>query len=172
MRPEKKDNFRRRKRKHQATFIGHVMKRNQLENLVTAWKMEGKKDRGRPTQKMLDTPVQWVSTETMGLLLRTMIAHASPPGTWEEMNETDVEPNGREGTAFVRDTAIQKWIGSIDYWVDVVCKFPTRVLCYWFVVDLLAYCMLSLTRFVRISHWGGRGLGTAHVAHGSEVVLL
>lgn len=45
--------------RRQARFFGHVMRRQQLENLVTTGKMEGKRGRGRPRVKFLDRLTKW-----------------------------------------------------------------------------------------------------------------
>ncbi|GFN98551.1 hypothetical protein PoB_002505700 [Plakobranchus ocellatus] len=42
------------KRKRQATFLGHVMRRGKLEHLVTTGKFEGKRSRGRQREKIMD----------------------------------------------------------------------------------------------------------------------
>ncbi|GFO37775.1 hypothetical protein PoB_006428000 [Plakobranchus ocellatus] len=41
-------------RKRQATFLGHVMRRGKLEHLVTTGKFEGKRSRGRQSEKIMD----------------------------------------------------------------------------------------------------------------------
>ncbi|GFO35583.1 endonuclease-reverse transcriptase [Plakobranchus ocellatus] len=41
-------------RKRQATFLGHVMRRGKLEHLVTTGKFEGKRNRGRQREKIMD----------------------------------------------------------------------------------------------------------------------
>ena len=42
-------------RKRQAVFFGHVMRRKELEHLVTTRKMDGKRSRGRQREKILDS---------------------------------------------------------------------------------------------------------------------
>ncbi|GFO34967.1 endonuclease-reverse transcriptase [Plakobranchus ocellatus] len=39
-------------RKRQATFLGHVMRREKLEHLETTEKLEGKRSRGRQREKI------------------------------------------------------------------------------------------------------------------------
>ncbi|GFO15757.1 hypothetical protein PoB_004226200 [Plakobranchus ocellatus] len=41
-------------RKRQATFLGHVMRREKLEHLVTTGKLEGKRSRGSQREKITD----------------------------------------------------------------------------------------------------------------------
>ncbi|GFO28844.1 hypothetical protein PoB_005534900 [Plakobranchus ocellatus] len=46
--------------KHQATFLGHVMRRGKLEHLVTTGKFEGKRIRGRQREKIMDGLATWL----------------------------------------------------------------------------------------------------------------
>ncbi|GFO37552.1 retrovirus-related pol polyprotein line-1 [Plakobranchus ocellatus] len=50
-------------RRRQAKFVGHIMRREGLENLVTTGRMEGKKSRGRQREKMLDGMTSWMGTK-------------------------------------------------------------------------------------------------------------
>ena len=77
-------------RKRQATFFGHVMRREALEHLVTTGMMEGKRGRGRQREKMTDGLTQWLGTEKATRTLATardrdlwrdMIANAIKHGT-------------------------------------------------------------------------------------------
>ncbi|GFS16713.1 retrovirus-related Pol polyprotein LINE-1 [Elysia marginata] len=77
-------------RKRQAKFVGHVRRRNQLEHLVTTGKFDGKRGRGRPREKMLDSLADWMNIEKPSEMIRKMscrdgwrslIAHASRHGT-------------------------------------------------------------------------------------------
>ena len=77
-------------RKRQAKFVGHVIRRNQLEHLVTTGKFDGKKGRGRPREKMLDSLADWMNIGKPSEMIREMscrvswrslIAHASRHGT-------------------------------------------------------------------------------------------
>ena len=43
-----------RRRKRQATLIGHVIRRDGLEHVVTTGMLEGKRVRGRQREKILD----------------------------------------------------------------------------------------------------------------------
>ncbi|GFO28947.1 UDP-glucuronosyltransferase 2a1-like [Plakobranchus ocellatus] len=56
-------------RKRQATFLGHVMRREKLEHLVTTGKLEGKRSRGRQREKITDGLATWLGsgrvTETL-----------------------------------------------------------------------------------------------------------
>ncbi|GFS08247.1 hypothetical protein ElyMa_006589900 [Elysia marginata] len=73
-----------------ATFLGHVMRREKLEHLITTGKLDGKRGRGKQREKMMDGLKRWLgsgsSTETMTAmghreLWRNMIADASKHGT-------------------------------------------------------------------------------------------
>ena len=77
-------------RKRQAKFVGQVIRRNQLEHLVTTGKFDGKRGRGRPREKMLDSLVDWMNIGKPSEMIREMscnvgwrslIAHASRHGT-------------------------------------------------------------------------------------------
>ncbi|GFR61012.1 endonuclease-reverse transcriptase [Elysia marginata] len=77
-------------RKRQATFLGHVMRREKLEHLITTGKLVGKRGRGKQGEKRLDGLKRCMgfgsSTETMTAmghreLWRNMIADASKHGT-------------------------------------------------------------------------------------------
>ncbi|GFR89436.1 hypothetical protein ElyMa_004278500 [Elysia marginata] len=59
-------------RKRQAKFVGHVIRRNQLEHLVTAGKFDGKRGRGRPREKMLDSLADWMNIEKPSEMIRKM----------------------------------------------------------------------------------------------------
>ncbi|GFR99125.1 hypothetical protein ElyMa_001036500 [Elysia marginata] len=76
--------------KRQATFVGHIMRREGLENLLTTGKLEGGRGKGRQREKMLDGLTSWMKAErVMELLLATrdrdvwkdMIANAMEQGT-------------------------------------------------------------------------------------------
>ncbi|GFR61997.1 endonuclease-reverse transcriptase [Elysia marginata] len=77
-------------RKRQATFLGHVMRREKLEHLITTGKLDGKRGRGKPREKMMDGLKRWLGsgslTETMTAmghreLWRNLISDASKHGT-------------------------------------------------------------------------------------------
>ena len=77
-------------RKRQAKFVGHVIRKNQLEILVTTGMLDGRRGRGRPREKMLDSLAEWMNIrKTSDMLRRTscregwrsMIAYASRHGT-------------------------------------------------------------------------------------------
>ncbi|GFS21880.1 eukaryotic translation initiation factor 3 subunit F [Elysia marginata] len=71
-------------RRRQAKFVGHIMRRKGLENLITTGRMEGKKSRGRKRDDFLDG-----DKESDGRLSETwdreswkdMIANARGQGT-------------------------------------------------------------------------------------------
>ncbi|GFN79596.1 hypothetical protein PoB_000610200 [Plakobranchus ocellatus] len=79
-------------RKRQATFFGHVMRREKLENLVTTGMFEGKRSRGKQREKLIEGLADWLkagkSLEAIELEAtkdrkkwRTMIANAVKQGT-------------------------------------------------------------------------------------------
>ncbi|GFO09658.1 endonuclease-reverse transcriptase, partial [Plakobranchus ocellatus] len=77
-------------RKRQAIFLGHVMRRGNLEHLVTTGKFEGKRSRGRQREKIMDGLATWLGPGTVSDILaavkdrdlwRDMIANAYKQGT-------------------------------------------------------------------------------------------
>ena len=77
-------------RKRRATFVGHIMRRGGIENIVTTGKIEGKRSRGRPREKIMDSLTKWfrltTPTEMMTYMgdrctWRNMIANAKRHGT-------------------------------------------------------------------------------------------
>jgi hypothetical protein len=46
-------------RKKQSGFIGHILRKGKLENIVTTGKINSRKDRGRQREKMLDSLTKW-----------------------------------------------------------------------------------------------------------------
>ncbi|GFO08669.1 endonuclease-reverse transcriptase [Plakobranchus ocellatus] len=77
-------------RRRQAKFVGHIMRREGLENLDTTGRMEGKKSRGRQREKMLDGMTSWMGTKRVTDILseswdreswKDMIANAKGQGT-------------------------------------------------------------------------------------------
>ncbi|GFN88941.1 endonuclease-reverse transcriptase [Plakobranchus ocellatus] len=77
-------------RKLQANFLGHVMRRGELEHLVTTGKFEGKRSRGRQREKIMDGLATWLGqgkvSDTLTAikdrdLWRDMSANAYKQGT-------------------------------------------------------------------------------------------
>ncbi|GFN93972.1 endonuclease-reverse transcriptase [Plakobranchus ocellatus] len=77
-------------RKRQATFFGHVMRREKLENLVTTGMLEGKCSRGKQREKLIEGLTDWLkagkSLEAIEATKdrkkwRIMIANAVKQGT-------------------------------------------------------------------------------------------
>ncbi|GFO31931.1 hypothetical protein PoB_005843600 [Plakobranchus ocellatus] len=77
-------------RKRQATFFGHVMRREKLENLVTTGMLEGNRSRGKQREKLIEGLADWLkagkSLEAIEATKdrkkwRTMIANAVKQGT-------------------------------------------------------------------------------------------
>jgi ribosomal 50S subunit-associated protein YjgA (DUF615 family) len=46
-------------RKTQLRFIGHILRKGKLENIVSVGKIRGRKDRGRQWENMLDSQTKW-----------------------------------------------------------------------------------------------------------------
>ena len=78
-------NLIKRIRIRQSRFFGHIMRREGLEHLVTTGKIQGRRDRGREREKMLDGLTSWfdkISTSELITctkqreLWRDMIAYA------------------------------------------------------------------------------------------------
>ena len=77
-------------RKQQATFFGHVMRKEGLEHFLTTGKLDRKRSKRRPREKMLDSLKSWLDAgrvTDMMLAARDrdvwngMIANATRPGT-------------------------------------------------------------------------------------------
>ena len=76
-------------RKTQATFFGHVMRRQNLEHLVTTGKIIGRRSRGRQREKITDCLSRWLGATSISVLqsvgnserFRNMIANAHRHGT-------------------------------------------------------------------------------------------
>ncbi|GFR72916.1 endonuclease-reverse transcriptase [Elysia marginata] len=66
-------------RKRQATFLGHVMRREKLEHLITTGKLDGKRGRGKQREKMMDGLKRWLgsgsSTETIETFSTRTVSH-------------------------------------------------------------------------------------------------
>ena len=69
-------------RKRQAKFVGHVIRRNQLdlEHLVTTGKFDGKRGKGRPREKMLDSLADWMNIGKPSEMIREMSCRSTPAG--------------------------------------------------------------------------------------------
>ena len=50
-------------RKRRAVFFGHVVRRKELEHLLTTRKTDGKRSRGRQREKILDSMTVWLQTD-------------------------------------------------------------------------------------------------------------
>ena len=79
-----------RVRTRQSRLFGHIMRRDGLESLVTMGKIQGKRDRGRQREKILDGLTSWHGKGSKTTLIqctrdremwRVMIANASRQGT-------------------------------------------------------------------------------------------
>ena len=77
-------------RKRQAIFFGHVMRRENMEHLITTGKIQDKRSPGRQRTKMLDDLTAWLggsrNTETIGMTRdrerwKTMVSNAYRLGT-------------------------------------------------------------------------------------------
>ncbi|GFR96371.1 hypothetical protein ElyMa_006296100 [Elysia marginata] len=76
-------------RKRQATFVGHIKRREGLENLLTTGKLEGGRGKVRQREKLLDDLTSWMKAERVTELLlatrdrdvwKDMIANALEQG--------------------------------------------------------------------------------------------
>ena len=76
-------------RKRQATFFGHVMRKQEMEHLVVTGKINGKRSRGRQSEKMLGNMTSWLhkvnATETISCTgnrerWRSMVTNAMQHG--------------------------------------------------------------------------------------------
>ena len=88
--PDTKRSLYKKMRTRKAPFMGHVMRRNGLENLVTTGKIEGQRARGRQRQRVMDDTMKWLRkdkhTETIlatkeRVEWKTLIANAGLHGT-------------------------------------------------------------------------------------------
>ena len=77
-------------RRRQSQFLGHVMRRGGLENIVTTGKIEGKRDRGRQREKMLDGLKAWHDAESSETIFKCITNR----GLWRDM----IAYAGRHGT--------------------------------------------------------------------------
>ena len=71
-------------------MLGHIRRKENLENLIITEKMEGKRSRGRQRKKMLDDVGNWLGMTKMTEMLEfarrkevwnDMVAHATRHGT-------------------------------------------------------------------------------------------
>ncbi|GFN90312.1 hypothetical protein PoB_001681800 [Plakobranchus ocellatus] len=68
-------------RKCQATFLGHLMRREKLEHLVRTGKLEGKRSSGSQREKIMDGLAKWLGT---GKVLDTLTA-VKDMDLWRDM---------------------------------------------------------------------------------------
>ncbi|GFR93823.1 retrovirus-related Pol polyprotein LINE-1 [Elysia marginata] len=77
-------------RKRQATFFGHIMRQEKLENLIKTEMMTGRCYRGRPREKLTDGMAKWLGMGSVLAMLqktkmrqewRRLIANAMEQGT-------------------------------------------------------------------------------------------
>ena len=77
-------------RRRQAKFIGHIMRKGEMEHTVTTGKLNGERARGRQREKIMDNLTTWLgtvrATDTIiatqnRVKWRSMITHASRQGT-------------------------------------------------------------------------------------------
>ena len=74
----------------QAKFLGHILRRGELEHLITTGMMEGKRSRGRQRGKMIDSLASWLMADKVTDIIcvtrdrdiwKEMIAYAMKHGT-------------------------------------------------------------------------------------------
>ncbi|GFS03118.1 endonuclease-reverse transcriptase [Elysia marginata] len=77
-------------RKRQATFFGHIMRQEKLENLIITGMMTGRRCRGRQREKLTDGMAKWFGMGSVVAMLqktkmrqewRRLIANAMKQGT-------------------------------------------------------------------------------------------
>ena len=76
-------------RQLQAKFIGHIIRRDSIEHLITTGKIDGRRSRGRQREKITDALSKWLQTTPLQLLVvardrevfRAMVANATRHGT-------------------------------------------------------------------------------------------
>ncbi|GFR86563.1 eukaryotic translation initiation factor 3 subunit F [Elysia marginata] len=77
-------------RKRQATFFGHMMRQEELENLIITGMMTGRRCRGRQREKLTDSMAKWLGMGSVVAMLqktkmrqerRRLIANAMEQGT-------------------------------------------------------------------------------------------
>ena len=59
-------------RKQTSRFIEHILRKGKLENIVTTDKINGRKDRGRQREKMLDSLTKWHGRKSTTELIETV----------------------------------------------------------------------------------------------------
>ncbi|GFO31479.1 sodium-independent sulfate anion transporter [Plakobranchus ocellatus] len=154
-------------RKRQATFFGHVMRREKLENLVTTGMLEGKRSRGKQREKLIEGLTDWLkagkSLEAIEATKdrkkwRTMIANA-PAGNGHhgvgnsdnhKAYRDDVEgQGGREEDLSIKERVrnccsstctVQNALGKLP----IVSWLP-KYRCQTFQSDLIAGLTVGLT---------------------------
>ncbi|GFS13579.1 eukaryotic translation initiation factor 3 subunit F [Elysia marginata] len=76
--------------KRQATFFGHIMRQEKLENLIITGMMTGRRCRGRQREKLTDGMAKWLGMGSVVAMLqktkmrqewRRLIANAMEQGT-------------------------------------------------------------------------------------------
>ncbi|GFO13501.1 exocyst complex component, partial [Plakobranchus ocellatus] len=104
-------------RKRQATFFGHVMRREKLENLVTTGMLEGKRSRGKQREKLIEGLTDWLkawkSLEAIEATKdrkkwRTMIANAGEIQGLNRDIQASCDPLLSKGDQLVKCQKVQK----------------------------------------------------------------
>ena len=68
-------------RTRQTTFFGHVMRRENLEHLITTGMVEGKRSRGKQREKMTDGLANWLGAGKVVEILKA----TRDRGIWKDM---------------------------------------------------------------------------------------
>ncbi|GFR93791.1 retrovirus-related Pol polyprotein LINE-1 [Elysia marginata] len=77
-------------RKRQATFFGHIMRQEKLENVIITGMMTGRRFRGRQRERLTDGMVKWLGVSSVVAMLqktkmrqewRGLITNAMEQGT-------------------------------------------------------------------------------------------
>ena len=75
-------------RKQQATFFGHVMRREGLKHFLTTGKLDRKRSKGRQGEKTLDSLKAWLGAGRV----TDMILTARDPNVWKDMITNVIRP--------------------------------------------------------------------------------
>ena len=68
-------------RKRQAQFVGHIIRRDGLENLITTGWLKGRRARGRQREKTLDGLTEWMGKDKV----TDMLSFARDREVWRDM---------------------------------------------------------------------------------------
>ena len=78
-----------RMRKQQATFFGHVMRREGLEHFLATGKLDRERSKGRQREKMLDSLKSWLGAGRV----TDMMSTARDRDVWKDMIANAMRPS-------------------------------------------------------------------------------